>query len=148
MKAENVSTLTEWLGPDGAVAGLDRSELTNSELMMMARGNGINIDSKTPRRQIVIELVMGPLDRIDQPIEALLEMSRAELLRYFADRLVSSRELRNLLESLGIPPKGKLRAKLAEFAANEISDLGMYQRVAKGHPRTPNDAGSSSKRVT
>lgn len=135
MKVLDVKLLTEWLGPDGAVAGLDRSELTNSELMMLARANDISVDSKTPRRQIVIELIMGRLNRIDRPVEQLLEMSKAELQRYFADQLVSSRELRSLLEGLGIAPKGKLRTKLAEFAANEISDLGMYQRVARGQAR-------------
>jgi len=135
VKSVDIRTLTDWLGAEGALAGLDRSELTNSELMMLARNNGINIDSKTPRRQIVIELVMAPLNRIDKNIDALLEMSRDELSRYFSDRLVSSSELRKLLDSLGIPAKGKLRTKLAEFAASEISDLGMYQRVAKGHAK-------------
>lgn len=135
MKNIDVSTLTEWLGPEGAVAGLDRSDLTNSELMMLARTNEVQVDSKMPRRQITIELVMGRLDRIDRPVEQLLEMSKDELLGYFSDRLVSGHELRKLLEGLGIAPKGKMRSKLADFAANEISDLGMYQRVAKGHHR-------------
>jgi len=135
MKPEDIQILTSWLGAEGAVAGLDRSELTNSELMKLARNNGINVDSKTPRKQIVIELVMAPLDRIDKNIDDLLEMSRDELSRYFADRLVSGAELRKLLDGLGIPPKGKLRTRLAEFAASEISDLGMYQRVAKGHSK-------------
>jgi fructose-specific phosphotransferase system component IIB len=136
IKSEDIHTLTEWLGAEGAVAGLDRSELTNSELMMLARNNGINMDSKAPRRQIVIELVMAPLDRIDKNIDDLLEMSREELSRYLSDRLVSGVELKRLLDGLGIPPKGKLRSKLAEFAASEISDLGMYQRVAKGHSKS------------
>lgn len=133
LKPDDVKTLTDWLGAEGAVAGLDRSEMTNSELMKLARSNGIAIDSKTPRKQIAIELVMAPLNRIDKDISELLEMSRDELSRYFADRLVSGAELRMLLDGLGIPPKGKLRTRLAEFAASEISDLGMFQRVAKGH---------------
>ena len=135
VKNVNVSVLTDWLGPEGAVAGLERSDLTNSELLMLARTNDVEVDGKVPRKQIVIELVMGRLDRIDTPVDHLLEMSRDELQRYFSDRLVSGLELRRLLERLGIAPKGKLRSKLAEFAANEISDLGMYQRVAKGQNR-------------
>lgn len=133
MKPEDVAVLTEWLGPEGALAGLDRSVLTNSELMMLARANNLSVDSKTPRKQIAVELVMGRLNRIDKSVDQLLEMSRDELQRYFSDRLVSSRELKELLEGLDIAPKGKLRTRLAEFAAAEISDLGMYQRVAKGH---------------
>lgn len=135
MKPQDIATLTEWLGPEGALAGLDRSDLTNSELMMLARANNLLVDSKAPRKQIAVELVMGRLDRIDKGVDQLLEMSRDELQRYFSDRLVSSRELRQLLEGLGIAPKGRLRTRLAEFAASEISDLGMYQRVAKGHSK-------------
>jgi hypothetical protein len=136
MRDLDVKQLTKWLGPEGAVAGLDRSDLTNSELMMIARTNDVSVEAKTPRRQIAIELIMGRLTRIDKPVEQLLEMSKSELQRYFADQQVSSRELRSVLEGLGIAPKGRLRTKLAEFAANEISDLGMYQRVAKGQSRT------------
>lgn len=131
MSGIDVARLTEWLGPEGAVAGLDKSHLTNSELMMLARENGILVDKKTARRQIAIETVMTPLTRITQDVEKLLEMSKDELQRYFSDHLVSTKEIMDVLAGLGIAPKGKVR-KLSEFAANEISDLGMYQRVAKG----------------
>jgi len=59
-------------------------------------------------------------------------MSKDELQRYFSDHMVSTRELMSILDYFGIAPKGKMRMKLTDFAANEISDLGMYQRVAKG----------------
>lgn len=127
----DVERLREWLGPEGAVAGLDKSNLTNSELMMLARENGIIVDKKTARRQIVIEIVMSPLQRITIETNKLLEMSKDELRRYFSDHFVSSREIMGLLSALGIAPRGKIR-RLSDFAANEISDLGMYQRVAKG----------------
>ena len=133
LRTVNIGQLTEWLGPEGGVAGLDKSRLTNAELMQLARINGIEVGPKTPRRQLVIELVMSPIKRVDRKPDQLLEMSKAELQRYFSDRMVSSRELKAILESMGIAPTGKLRAKLSDFAANEISDLGMFQRVAKGH---------------
>jgi hypothetical protein len=123
--------MIDWVGPEGAVAGLDRGHLTNSELMMLARESGIIMDKKTARRQLAIEIVMSSEKRITVLPEKLLEMSKDELQRYFSDHMVSSREIMELLEDLEIAPKGKVR-KLSEFAANEISDLGMYQRVAKG----------------
>jgi hypothetical protein len=135
IKPENIATLTDWLGAEGALAGLDRSNLTNAELMMLARALNIVVSSKTPRRQIIIDLVMGPIIRVDKNPEDLLEMSRDELKRYFSDKLVSTKEIMHILEQLGIAPKGKLKIKLADFAANEISDLGMYQRVAKGQSK-------------
>ncbi len=131
MTPENVARMIEWVGPEGTVAGLDRGQLTNSELMMLARESGILMDKKTARRQMAIEIVMSSEKRITVPSEKLLEMSKDELQRYFSDHMVSSKEIMALLEDLEIAPKGKVR-KLSEFAANEISDLGMYQRVAKG----------------
>lgn len=129
----DVHLLTEWLGPEGAVAGLDRSYIANAELMILARENGVTVDKRTARRQITIELVMSNLKRLDKPTEYLLTMSADELQRYFVERMVSNKELMSILEELGIAPKGKTRNRLTEFAAQEISDLGMFQRVAKGH---------------
>lgn len=134
--AINVELLREWLGPEGAVAGLDKGKLTNSELMMLARESGIAVDKRTARRQIAIEIVMTPIRRVSFEPEDLLSMSRDELVRYFSDHMVSSRELMLILDRLGIAPRGKLRSKLADFAASEISDLGMYQRVSKGKGTT------------
>lgn len=137
MSLENVKLecLIEWLGPEGAVAGLDKSHHTNAELMILARSSGVSVDSKTARRQIAIETIMTRIQRVDKDTDQLLAMSREELVRYFNDRLVSTSELRTLLEKLEIAPRGKMRAKLVDFAANEISDLGMYQRIAQGHSR-------------
>jgi hypothetical protein len=131
MSKVDIAQLTDWLGPEGAVAGLDKSSMTNSDLMMLARENGTVVDKKTARRQIAVEIVMAPIRRLSQDIESLLDMSKDELQRLFSDHMVSSREIMQILSDLGIAPKGKVK-KLSEFAANEISDLGMYQRVAKG----------------
>lgn len=128
----DIPLLVEWLGPEGAIAGLERSNYTNADLMVMARERGVILDKKTTRRQLAVEIVMCDVARVDKPKEYLLQMSSDELNRYFLDRMVSTRELRGLLEELGIAPTGKLRGKLSEFAAREISELGMFQRVAKG----------------
>ena len=131
----NLESLIEWLGAEGAVAGLDKGHHTNAELMMLARENGVIVDSKTPRRQIVIEIVMTRLERVDKNIEQLSQMSKDELVRYFTDKMVSKAEMMKLLKSLELAPRGKIRGKFIEFVANEISDLGMYERIAKGHGR-------------
>ena len=128
----DIPILVDWLGPEGAIAGLERGKFTNAELMVIARERGGSVDKKTARRQIAIEIVMCDLPRIDKPRDYLLGMSTDELHRYFEDRMVSSRELQALLTELGLAPTGKLRGKLSDFAAREIRELGMLQRVAKG----------------
>lgn len=129
----DVGKLTEWLGPEGALAGLEKSKLTNAELMVLARENGLNVESKMARRQLAIELVMTRITRITKPDEYLLNLSQDELRRYLGEMMASNAELLSLLERLGISPPGRLRGKLLDYAAREISELGVFQRIAKGH---------------
>ncbi len=131
-----ISQLTEWLGAEGAVVGLEKSFMTNADLMMLARKNGLDVEKKTARKQLAVEIVMSNIKRVEKTHDDLQKMSIDELKRYFTERLVSSNELMRILSDLGIAPTRKIRGKLVDFAANEISDLGMYQRVARGRPHS------------
>ncbi len=135
----DIKTLTQWLGAEGALAGLEKSKLTNAELMLIAREAGLSVDKKTARKQIVVELVMSNQKRIEKDQDYLLRMSFEELQRYFSDRLVSTKELMSLLSDMGLAPKGKIRGKMSEYAAREIGELGRFQRVAKGTSATRSD---------
>jgi hypothetical protein len=128
----DIEKLVEWLGPEGALAGLERGKLTQADLMLLAREQKLRVDKKAGRKQLAIELVMSRFDRVDRPAEQLLGMNADELRKFFAERMASSLEINRILEELGIAPSGGLRGKLSDFAAREISDLGMFQRVAKG----------------
>jgi hypothetical protein len=133
MNSVDVDKLVEWLGPEGAIAGLDASDLTASELIEIGNVRGLTIDRKTRRRSIVIEIVNSRIPRIDKSQDDLLRMSRAELEAYFVARMVSRAELLGVLSQFGIEARSDDKKSLLEFAAREISDLGMYQRVAKGN---------------
>lgn len=128
----DVQKLIEWVGAEAAVVALDKSFHSNADLMMLARSQGIEVQRKSARKQIVVEIVMSDQKRISKTPEELLSMSRDELSRYFLDILVSEREIRSLLLDLGLSTKGKIRGKITEFAAREISELGVYERVSKG----------------
>ncbi|GAA0272709.1 hypothetical protein GCM10009127_11390 [Alteraurantiacibacter aestuarii] len=142
-----VEKLVEWLGPEGAVAGLDKSDLTNADLMMVARRDGIDFEPKASRKQLTIELVMSRIQRIHKNTDQLLELSRDELKRYFTERLVSNAEILSLLKQLEIAPSRKIRGRMLDFAAGEISDLGMYARVAKGRGSREEKQGHTSNLV-
>jgi hypothetical protein len=134
MKASAVDTLVGWLGPEGAIAGLEASNLTVSDLLKLGEERGLTIDKKTRRRLVAIEIVNSRLERIDKSQEDLLRMSQAELKNYLETRMVSGTELLRLLTRFGIEARSEAKRNLLEFTAREISDLGMYQRVAKGKP--------------
>lgn len=135
MKEINIEKLIEWLGPDGAIAGLERSNVTVSKLCGMAIRSGFTVDRGTRRRDIIVDLVNRNFIRIDKTSDELLTMHYNELCNYFRDREVSRTELMKLLSQFDIRPAPSDKVNLIEFAAREISDVGMYQRVARGAKR-------------
>ena len=135
MKEINIEKLIEWLGPDGAIAGLEGSNITVVELCEIAARLGLPVDRRTKRSDIIVDLVNRNSTRIDKTDEELLTMTRDELCSYFKTRRVSRTELLKLLSQFDMRPASSDKNNLFEFAAREISDVGMYQRVAKGEPR-------------
>ena len=132
MKEINIEKLVEWLGPDGAIAGLEGSNVTVSELYEIAIRLGLAVERRTKRSDIIVDLVNRNSIRIDKTTEELLTMSRDDLCNYFRTRKVSRTELLKLLSQFDILPAPSDKAGIRDFAAREISDVGMYQRVAKG----------------
>lgn len=132
MNAKDVETLIEWLGPDGAAAGLEGSHLTVAELTALAAQCGLAVEKRMRRSDIVNEIVNHRMRRIDKEPDELLMMSHDDLRDYFEKRRVSTTELLSLLIGFNIRPHGEAKNNLTEFAAREISDLGMYERVARG----------------
>ena len=70
--------------------------------------------------------------RINKSTDDLLMMKQSELIEYFKARKVSKTEILSLLSQLGIRPRYEDSLNLVEFAAREISEFGMYTRVARG----------------
>lgn len=132
MKIIEIEKLAEWLGPDGAIAGLEGSNLTVHDLYELAAHFNVTIDSKMKRSEIISELINGKLSRIEKTTNELLEMNYENLRKYLEDRKASRTELMGLLSQFGIQSGSEARKNLIDFIAREISDLGMYQRIAKG----------------
>ncbi|MCY4150438.1 MAG: hypothetical protein OXF73_14020 [Gammaproteobacteria bacterium] len=135
MKDIKIEKLVEWLGREGAIAGLETSHVTVSQLSELASRCGLAVDWQSKRSEIIVDLVNGSVCKIDKTAEELMEMSHSDLKNYFSDRKVSRPELLKLLMDLDICPMPGGRGSLMDFAAREISDIGMYQRVARGTPR-------------
>ena len=132
MKNVDINKLVEWLGPEGAVAGLERSPYTVSDLYNLAVGTGASVHGKMRRTDLINELVNRKISQIKKPLEELMLMKHQELKAYFEENRVSATELLKLLSEVGITPGSEARKHLADFAAREISELGMYKRVAEG----------------
>ena len=79
-----------------------------------------------------MDLVNRNSVRIDKTTDELLAMNCDDLSNYLKSRKVSRTEILKLLSQFDIRPASSEKTNLLEFAAREISDVGMYQRVAKG----------------
>jgi hypothetical protein len=62
-------------------------------------------------------------------------MNVEELIEYFQQTKPSRTEIIRLLADLGVKVGSAASRSLFKFAARELSDLGMYQRVAQGSHR-------------
>ena len=132
MREISVKKLIEWLGRDGAIAGLEKSDITLSELHEIAIHYGLLVQEKTRRGDIIIDLVNRDVVRIDKTTDELLSMKHDDLKKYLTDRKVSRTELLHLASKFDLRIGRETNTNLVDFLAREISDFGMYQRVAKG----------------
>ena len=128
----NIATLVEWLGRDGAIAGLKESRLTVPDLCGIAERSGVTVEKRTPRTEIIVDLVNRDATRIDKTVDELMAMKYDDLKTYFVEKKVSMTELRKLLAEFGIPARRIRARELVDFAAREISGIGMYGRIAQG----------------
>ena len=134
MREISIEKLIEWLGRDGAIAGLEESNLTVPELYEIAIHYGLTVEKKVKRSDIVIDLVNRDVVRIDKTTDELLAMRQDDLRAYFREKKVSRTELLKLVSQFEIRIGQKANTNLMDFVAREISDFGMYQRVARGTP--------------
>jgi hypothetical protein len=132
----DINKLVEWLGPEGAKAGLRDSALTLADLVNLAKARGLPLAPKPTRDEVANELAYENLQKIDKNVDNLLHMSQADLFEYFVKKKPTLRELLSVLSNLGIRPGSEDRKHLVRFAAREISEIGMFQRVAHGPAAT------------
>ena len=129
----DIQKLISWLGVEGAKAGLDKSEMTSSELLESFANLLPKNSSKLKRSEIIEEVVLATRKMTHKSVEELMEMSKEELSSYFHDQKYSRKELLDLLYTLEIRPGSSAKKNLTEFTISEISEIGMYKRVAKGN---------------
>lgn len=132
----DVARLIEWLGVDGAIAGLGVSELSISELLEACSAPPPP-NSKMKRADVIKWIVESVRAAQTKDARELMEMDAESLREYFHSIRASREEILSLLSELDIRPKNVMRQNLIEFASREISDIGMFKRVADGGKSSP-----------
>jgi hypothetical protein len=131
----DADALVRWLGPAGAKAGLLESDLSLADLTSLAKANRLPLSPKPTREEAAHEIAYSSFKTITASTEELLAMQIDQLTKYFKKTKPSRSEVIKILTELGVSIGSNARKGLYVFAAREISDLGMYQRVAQG-PRS------------
>lgn len=138
LSASAISTLVEIVGRSAAITALVRSDIVNvQQLSDLAKRLNIVIPAKTQKNRLAEEIVLKVDRRITKPLSELRTMERDVLLNYLRATSCSTDELLSLLKEANIPVQSsrKSRSELIEFAATQITDLGVYERITSGGSR-------------
>jgi|1185.fasta_scaffold410779_1 hypothetical protein len=128
----DVKVLIEWLGPKGAKAALQASNLSLRQLIELTKQKKLPMSPKPTRDELANELVFSNAKVIEKSADQLMSMTRDEVLKYLKRTRPSRSEILALLATQGVDVKSEASKNLMKFAAQELSDLGMYQRVSRG----------------
>ncbi|GCD60677.1 hypothetical protein [Acetobacter pasteurianus] len=130
LSRDQIRQLIGMLGETGARIGLENSFYTAKDLRNIANSMGLNLPAKATKKIIISEIILKVSQRIDKPIEELLRMSSSELLSYFEKVKPKKEELLKILSELDFHPGSEYQKSLYKYAARQISETGMFQRVA------------------
>lgn len=128
----DLTLLIAWLGVEGAKAGLDKSDLTISEIMDLDSSHKLSPSSKLRRPEVIELVIENRRKELYKSPDELMDMDVEAIKSYFSEYRFTKEELLRLLESMDIRPSGEARKKLNDFAAREISEIGRFKRVAHG----------------
>lgn len=138
----DVRLLVHWVGSEGAKAALTTSRRCSVKVLRtIAERLGCVLSREMNRQQLITEILEVANKRIDKPLDALFQMSHNELVEYFTRIEVETKELLELLKELDVPHHRDGLRNLIEFTAQQISETGVYMRIAA--PSSRNQANAS-----
>lgn len=130
IRPDELRMLIDLLGEAGASAGLEKGAVTVSDLRELADGLALKLPAKANRRDLVLAIVTKASQRIDRSVQELLAMSGPDLIEYFETVRPSKAELLAILGELDFHPGSEAQKGLYKYAARQIAETGMFQRVA------------------
>ena len=127
----DVRKLVQWLGRDGASAGLEKSKFFSVKALRdIALRLGLPVERDATRGMLINAIVRQASKRITRSVDELMRMERNEIIEYFNTIDVESVELLDLLRELNIEANKDSHRALVELAARELSETGRFMRIA------------------
>ena len=130
MTLSEIKRIIKLLGPRGAIAGLEASDLTKEDLLEIASKTRKRFDENSDRSYLIDELVSS-LNRVDlKPTDELLQMSYEDLVDYFAEVSPSNDDLMKVMKELNYKVSAEDKKHLRRFVARQISETALFANVA------------------
>lgn len=132
VNAQDIGTIVSLVGRAGAIQALSCSDVVKADdLKCLARALGMPVAPKTPKKEVARQVVRRIDRRIEKSVAELRALDRRQIYSYLDETGCDADELRELLEQARLPVQTKMsRHGLIDFAAIEISSLGMFDRIA------------------
>ena len=129
-----IKTIISLVGRSGAIAALTYSENTHTkDLRDFATEIGISILSKTPKKQVAQQIVRHVDKRILKSLDELQLMSAQQISAYLKSSGCDAEEVIELLQKIELKTTSKRSTEsLIDFAAVQISSLGVFHRLSEG----------------
>ena len=133
---EDIRFLIDLVGREGAIAALSKSaKITQESLTECATLLGLPQVSKESKVAVVTRLVRFLDKRITKTIDELKNMSKDDLVRYFNNSGCDRDDLIELLLAIDLKSRAMSQRAMVDFAATQLSSLGIYERLSEGKPR-------------
>ncbi len=131
---EDVKSIVAIVGREGAISALANSRrISSHDLAETANLLGLKVSSRDIKSKIAIQIVRHVDKRITKPLDELKAMSKEEIIKYFQQVECDEDELVELLSSIDLRSRTKSRRAIIEFAATQISSLGIFERLSDRH---------------
>lgn len=134
ISSEDVRSIVAIVGREGAISALSKSRRVSAQdLAEMAHSLSLKVTSRDSKGKIAAQIVRQLDKRITKSIDELKAMSKEEIIQYFEKIECDQDELVELLSSIDLRSRAKSRRAILEFAAIQISSLGVFERLADRH---------------
>jgi len=139
----DIKQLVDLVGREGAIFALEKSKKINTQALIdLARSIGLSPKMKDSKTNISTQIVQEVDKHIDKSLDELKEMSKDDLILYFEKVECHQDELIELLKNIDLKAQVKTHKTLIEFAAAQISSLGIFERLSNHEGKKLSDQAS------
>lgn len=132
LSESDIRTLVDLVGREGAIAALsDSKKIEGPALANLANKLRLKVKTKDSKKATASAIVRHVDKRITKSLEELKRMPKDDLIQYFEKLGCDQDELVELLASIDFRSRASSRRAMIEFAAIQISSLGIFERLAE-----------------